>query len=149
MSRHGFPQSPAQIKKAAKVFLDKTKFKTLLNENWPRKTWFYAFLWWHLNIEMSQEEKLEQARAMPCTQENIYIWYDEFQVPCKSHDIRLSDQAFNSDASGFPLQNTTSLKAWIDRYCQRSFQETSSSKASITTLQCICANSNVFVPCCT
>ena len=92
---------------------------------------------------MSRVEKLEQARAMAYTQENIYTWFDEFEPFCKSHDIRLSDQVLNCDESRFPLQSTTSLKVCVDRHCRRNFQVTSSNKTSITTLQCICANGNV------
>ena len=143
MSQYGFPRSPAQIKEAGKMILDKTKFKTPFNENRPGKTWFYAFLRRHPDIKMSRVEKLEQARAMACAQEKIYAWFDEFEAFCKSHDIRLSDQVFNCDESGFPLQSTTSLKVCVDRHCRRNFQVTSSNKTSITTLQCICANGNV------
>ena len=146
MSQYRFPRSPAQIKEAVKMILEKTKSKTPFNENRPGKTWFYAFLRRHPHIKMLRVEKLEQARAMACTQENIYAWFDEFEAFCKSHDTKLSDQVFNCDKSGFPLQSTTSLKVCIDRHCQRNFQVTSSNKTSITMFQCICTNGNVVPP---
>ena len=68
MSQYGFPRSPAQIKETVKMILDKTKFETPFNENRHGKTWFYAFLRRHPEIKMSRVEKLEQARAMACTQ---------------------------------------------------------------------------------
>ena len=67
MSQYGFPRSPAQIKEAVKMILDKTKFETPINENRHGKTWFYAFLRRHPKVE-KRVEKLEQARAMACTQ---------------------------------------------------------------------------------
>ena len=83
---------------------------------------------------MSRVEKWEQAMAMACTQENIYAWFDKFEVFCKSHDIRLSDQVFNCDESGFPWQSATSLKVYVDRHCRRNIQVTSSNNTSITTI---------------
>ena len=147
MSQYRFPRSPAQIKEAVKMTLDKTKSKTPFNENRPGKTWLYAFLRRHPHIKMLRVEKLEQARAMACTQENIYAWFDEFEAFCKSHDIRLSDQVFNCDESGFPIAKHHILKSLrVDRHCRRNFQVTSSNKTSITIFQCICTNGNVVPP---
>ena len=86
-------------------------------------------------------------RAMACTQENIYACFDEFEAFCKSHDIRLSDQVFNCDESGFPIAEHHILKSLrVDWHCRRNFQVASSNKASITIFQCICTNGNVVPP---
>ena len=54
MARYGFPRSPAQIKEAVKMILDKSKVKVQqFAENRPGKTWFYAFLRRHTQIKMS------------------------------------------------------------------------------------------------
>ena len=56
------------------------------------------------------------------------------------------DQIYNWDESGFPLQNTTSMKVCTDKYVKRSFQITSPTKTSISTLLCICGNGDVLPP---
>ena len=63
---------------------------------------------------------------------------------CEGKSIRSSDQIYNCNESGFPLQTATSLKVCVDKHYRRNFQI--ASKVSITTLQCICANSNVVPP---
>ena len=147
MARYGFPRSPAQIKEAVNIILDKSKLKVQqFAENRPGKTWFYAFLRWHPQIKMSHMEKLEQSQAMACTKESIYAWFDEFEKFCEARSIRSSDQIYNYDESGFPLQTATSLKVCIDKHRRRNFQIASHNKVSITTLQCICANGNVVPP---
>ena len=94
MSRYGFPRSPDQIKEAVKQILDQSKTKVdSFKENRPGKTWFYAFLRRHPDIKMSWPEKLEQARAMACTEESVYAWFEEFENFCKEHGITKSDQA--------------------------------------------------------
>ena len=95
---------------------------------------------------MSGVEKQDQSRAMACTKDIIYAWFDEFEKFCEAKSIRYSDQIYNYDELGFPLQTATSLKVCIDKHCRRNFQITSHNKVSITTLQCICANGNVVPP---
>ena len=138
MARYGFPRSPAQIKEAVKMILDKSKVKVQqFAENRPGQTWFYAFLRRYPQIKMSRVKKLEQSRAMTCTKESIYAWFDEFDKFCEAKSIRISDQIYNCDESGFPLQTATSLKVCMDKHCRRNFQIASNNKLSITTLQCI------------
>ena len=122
MARYGFPSSPAQIKEAVKMILNKSRVKVQqFAKNRPGKTWFYTFLRQHPQIKMSRVEKF-----------------------CEGKSIRSSDQIYNCNESGFPLQTATSLKVCVDKHCRRNFQI--ASKVSITTLQCICANSNVVPP---
>ena len=84
MARFGFPHTPAQIKGAIKLILDKSKIKIKdFNQNRPGKTWFYAFLRCHLDIKMGCVKKLEQSRAMACTKESVYAWFNEFEQFCK------------------------------------------------------------------
>ena len=148
MARYGFPRSPIQIKEAVKLYLDKSgkKVKEFV-DNRPGKTWFYAFLRINPDIKMSRVEKLEQSRAMACTQESVYAWFDEFEKFLKDKKIESADQIYNCDESGFPLQTATSMKVCVDKRVRRNFQIASSSKTSITTLQCICANGSVVPPC--
>ena len=93
----------------------------LSTSNIVNRTWFYTFLRQHPQIKMSRVEKF-----------------------CEGKSIRSSDQIYNCNESGFPLQTATSLKVCVDKHCRRNFQI--ASKVSITTLQCICANSNVVPP---
>ena len=53
---------------------------------------------------MSIVAKLEQSRAMACTQESVYAWFDEFEKFRNAKKIESSDQIYNCDESGFPLQ---------------------------------------------
>ena len=127
MARYSFPRSPIQIKEAVKLYLDKSGIRIKeFTENRPGKTWFYGFLRRHPNIKMSRVEKLEQARAMACTQESVYAWFDEFEAFCSKHGINSADQVCNCDESGFPLQTASSLKVCIDRTIRRNFQIASS-----------------------
>ena len=105
MARYGFPRSPAQIKEAVKMILDKSKVKVQqFAENRPEKIWFYAFLRRHAQIKMSRVEKLEHSWAMACTEESIYAWFDEFEKFYEAKSIRSSDQIYNCDESGFPYK---------------------------------------------
>ena len=147
MSRCGFPRSRSQIKEAVKLYLDKSNIRVKeFHENRPGKTWFYAFLRRHPDIKMARSEKLEQVRAMSCTQASVYAWFDEFEAFCAEHGTTSADQIYNCDESGFPLQTASSMKVCVDRTVRRNFQITSSNKTSITTLQCICANGTVVPP---
>ena len=79
MARYGFPCSPDLIKEAVKLILDKSKVKIdAFKENRPSKTWFDAFLRRHPDIKMSKTKKLEQVRAMACTEESVYAWFEDF-----------------------------------------------------------------------
>ena len=92
MARYGFPRSPAQIKEAVKMILDKSKVKVQqFAENRPGQTWFYTFLRRHPQIKMSRVKKLEQSRAMTYTKESIFAWFDEFVKFCEAKSIRSSD----------------------------------------------------------
>ena len=82
-------------------------------------------------------EKLEQARAMACTKESVYAWFDEFEQFKIENNITPEDQAFNCGESGFPLQAGSSMKVLCDKQSRRNFQITSSCKTSIATLHCI------------
>ena len=95
---------------------------------------------------MKKAEKLEQARAMACTNESVYAWFDEFEELRIENNITSEDQVFNCDESGFPLQAGSSMKLMCDKHCRRNFQITSTCKTSITTLQCICLNGTVIPP---
>ena len=59
---------------------------------------------------MKKAKKSEQARAMACTKESVYAWFDEFEQFKIENNITSEDQVFNSDESGFPLQASSSLK---------------------------------------
>ena len=114
MSRFGFPRSPIQVKEAVKLYLDKSGIKIKqFTDNRPGKTWFYGFLRRHLEIKMSRAEKLEQSRAMGCTQESVYAWFDEFEAFYKKFNITSADQVYNCDESGFPLQTASSMKVCV------------------------------------
>ena len=100
MARFGFPLTPAQIKQVVKPILDKSKIKIkVFNENRPGKTWFYAFLRCHLDIKMGCVKKLEQSRAMACTKESVYAWFNEFEQFCKEKNITSTDQVYNCNES--------------------------------------------------
>ena len=90
MAKYGFPRSPDQIKEVKQI-LDKSKVKVYAF-NRPGKTWFYAFLRRNPDIKMFRVEKLEQERAMACTEESIYAWFEEFEKFCQEHGITTSDQ---------------------------------------------------------
>ena len=93
---------------------------------------------------MKKAEKLEQARAMACTKESFYAWFDKFEQFKIENNITSEDQVFNCGKSGFPLQVGSSMEVLCDKHSRRNFQITSSCKTSITTLQCICANGTVI-----
>ena len=96
---------------------------------------------------MKKAEKLEQARAMACTKESVYSWFDHFEKFLEENNVKSEDQIYNCDESGFPLQAGSSMKVLCHKHSRRNFQITSSAKTSITTLQCICANGNIIPPC--
>ena len=83
---------------------------------------------------------------MACSKESVYQWFNEFEEFLKEHNITSADQIFNCDESGFPLQAGSSMKVLCNKHSRRYFQITCSSKTSITTLQCICANGVVVPP---
>ena len=95
---------------------------------------------------MTRAEVLEQSRAMACTKDSVYSWFDDFEKFCTDIGINREDQIHNCDEPGFPLQVSSSMKVCIDRHVRRHFQVPSSSKTSITTLQCICANKSAIPP---
>ena len=137
MANLGFPRSKAQIIEAVKLYLDKANIKVpAFNNNRPGISWFYGFLRRHPDIKMKKAEKLEQARAMACTKECVYAWFDEFE------QFKIENNITSED----PLQAGSSMKVLCDKHCRRNFQITSSCKTSITTLQCICANGTVIPP---
>ena len=147
MANLGFPRSKNQIIEAVKIYLDKSKIKiSAFNDNRPGKSWFYGFMRQDPDIKMKKAEKLEQSRAMACTKESVYKWFDEFEAFLKENNITSPDKIYNCDESGFPLQAGSSMKVLCNKHSQRNFQITSSFKTSITTLQCICANGTVLPP---
>ena len=147
MARYGFPRTALQIKEAVKCYLDKSKIKVKqFTDNRPGKSWFYGFLRRHPRIKLGKAEKLEQSRAMACTKESVYAWFDQFETFCRENNINTPDQIYNCDESGFPMQTALSSKVCCDRTIRRNFQVASNSKTSITTLQCICANGSVVPP---
>ena len=76
---------------------------------------------------MKKTEKLEQARAMACTKESVYAWFNEFeQFTIENNITSEEDQVFNCDESGFPLQAGSSMKVLCDKHSRRNFQITSS-----------------------
>ena len=77
---------------------------------------------------MKKADKLEQARAMACTKECVYAWFDEFEQFKIENNITSEDQVFNCDESGFPLQAGSSMKVLCVKHCRRNFQITSSCK---------------------
>ena len=93
---------------------------------------------------MKKAEKLEQAHATACTKESAYAWSDEFELFKTENNITSEDQVFNCDEPGFPLQAGSSMKVLCNKHCRCNFQIMSSCKASITTLQCICAKGTVI-----
>ena len=80
MANLSFPRSKAQIIEAVKLYLDKAKIKVkAFNDNRPGIFLFDGFLRRHPEIKMKKAEKLEQVRAMTCTKEYVYAWFDEFK----------------------------------------------------------------------
>ena len=63
--------------------------------------WFYGFLRRYPNIKMKKAEKLEQARAIACTKELMYSWFDEFEKFLQENNVKSKDQIYNCDESGF------------------------------------------------
>ena len=145
MSHRGFPLTPARVKEAVKLYLDRTNthIKTF-TDNRPGKTWWYRFLRNHSEIKMGRPEKLESTRAMACTEESLTAWFNEFQALLTKVGIKSGDQIFDCDESGFPLQPKNTQRVCIDRHARRNFQNVSSNKVSISTLQCISATGFVL-----
>ena len=128
MANLGFLRSKAQIIEAAKLYLDKANIEVkAFNDNRPGISWFYGFLQRHPTIKMEKAEKLEQARAMACTKESVYAWFNEFeQFKIENNITSEEDQVFNCDESGFPLQAGSFMKVLCDKHSRRNFQITSS-----------------------
>ena len=143
MANLSFPRSKDQIIEAVKLYLDKVNLKVeAFNDSRPGISWFYGFLCRH--PEMKKTEKLEQACAMPCTKESVYAWFGESEQFKIENNIASEDQVFNCGKCGFPLQAGFSMKVLCNKHCRCNFQIMSSCKASITTLQCICAKGTVI-----
>ena len=148
MANLGFLRSKTQILEVVKLYLDRANMKIgVFIDIRPRISWFYGFLCRYPDIKMKKTVKFEQARAMACTQESVYSWIDEFEKFLKENNVKSEDQIYNCDKSGFPLHAGSSMKVLCHKHSRRNFQITSSSKTSITTLQCICANDNIILPC--
>ena len=80
MANLSSPRSKAQIIEAVKLYLDKAKIKVkAFNDKRPGISLFDGFLRRHPEIKMKKAEKLEQARAITCTKESVYAWFDEFK----------------------------------------------------------------------
>ena len=80
MANLSFPRSKAQIIEAVKLYLDKAKIKVkAFDDKRPGISLFDGFLRRHPEIKMKKAEKLEQARAITCTKESVYAWFDEFK----------------------------------------------------------------------
>ena len=80
MANLSFPRSKAQIIEAVKLYLDKAKIKVkAFNDKRPGISLFDGFLRRHPEIKMKKAEKLEQARAITCTKESVYAWFDKFK----------------------------------------------------------------------
>ena len=80
MANLSFLRSKAQIFEAVKLYLDKAKIKVkAFNDNRPGIFLFDGFLRRHPEIKTKKAEKLEQVRAMTCTKEYVYAWFDEFK----------------------------------------------------------------------
>ena len=116
------------------------------HDNRPGKSWWYGFLRRHPDLHMVKPKPLELARATACSEQIVYGWFDEFEKFLSEHKIDLPDQIYNCDESGFPLQACSSKKVCVDKVTKRTFHLTSSSKTSMTTLQCIYANGTVMPP---
>ena len=140
MARYGFRPSPAQIKEALKMILHKSKVKVQqFAENRPGKSWFYAFLRRHPQIKMSRAEKLEQSSAKKVFMHGFTDLRNFVKLKVLGALIK-----FITAMSQVFLYK--SLKVCVDKHCKRNFQIATNNKVSITTLQCICANSNVVLP---
>ncbi len=95
---------------------------------------------------MAKPKLLELTRALACSENVVYKWFDDFEKFLRDNKITVADQVYNCDESGFPLQTCSNKKVCVDKMTKRTFHLTSSSKTSITTLQCICANGAVVPP---
>ena len=80
MANLSFPRSKDQIIETVKLYLDKAKIKVkTFNDKRPGISLVDGFLRRHPEIKMKKAEKIEQARAMACTKESVYAWFDEFK----------------------------------------------------------------------
>ena len=136
MANPGFLRSKTRILEAVKLYLDKANKIGLMD-----------FSVATLILKWKKVEKLEQAQAMACTKESVYLWFDEFEKFLEENNVKSKDQIYNCDESGFLLQAGLSMKVLCHKQSHRNVQVTSSTKTSITTLQCICANGNIILPC--
>ncbi len=145
--RRGFGKTCDQICEAVKQVLDKAGRKIeMFKDNGPGKSWWWGFKRRHPDLHMLRPRPLELARAQACSKDVVFTWFDAFEKFLQEHNITSSDQIFNCDESGFPLQSCSPKKVCIDKVMKRSFHFANSSKTSITTLVCICANGSVIPP---
>lgn len=143
--RRGFGKTSDQVREAVKQVLDKAGRKVyFFSNNRPGKTWWYGFLRRHPDLHMVTPRPLELARALCCTQDIIFVWFDAFENLLQEYNIVSADQILNE--SGFPLQSCSNRKVCVDKLMKRSFHLASSSKTSITTLQCLSASGLVIAP---
>eukprot|EP00112_Aurelia_sp_Birch-Aquarium-sp1_P022928 Seg664.1 transcript_id=Seg664.1/GoldUCD/mRNA.D3Y31 product="Jerky protein-like-like" protein_id=Seg664.1/GoldUCD/D3Y31 len=146
-AKRGFGRTPDHVCEAVRHILDRGGRKVeSFDNNRPGKSWWYGFLRRHPDLHMVKPRPLELARATACSEKIVYGWFDEFEKFLCEHKIDSPDQIYNCDESGFPLQACSSKKVCVDKVTKRTFHLTSSSKTSITTLQCICANGTVVPP---
>ena len=146
-AQRGFGKTGDQIREAVKQVLDKAgrRVKTFTC-NRPGKTWWYGFLRRHPNIHMIKPKQLELSRASACSEEVVVAWFDAFETFLSENSISSADQIYNCDESGFPLQANSTKKVCAEKIAKRTFQLSSSSKTSITTLHCISASGLAIPP---
>ena len=144
-ARRGFGKTAEQVREGVKQVLDRAGRKVkIFNCNRPGTSWWFGFLRRHPDLHMLRPRPLELSRASACTREKVFGWFDSFESFLKEHSISSADQIYNCDESGFPLQACSSSKVCAEKVMKRAFHISSSSKTSITTLQCISASGSVL-----
>eukprot|EP00112_Aurelia_sp_Birch-Aquarium-sp1_P002049 Seg1223.3 transcript_id=Seg1223.3/GoldUCD/mRNA.D3Y31 product="hypothetical protein" protein_id=Seg1223.3/GoldUCD/D3Y31 len=144
-ARRGFGKTAEQVREGVKQVLDRAGRKVkIFNGNRPGRSWWFGFLRRHPDLHMLRPRPLELSRASACTREKVFGWFDSFESFLKEHNIASADQIYNCDESGFPLQACSSSKVCAEKVMKRAFHMSSSSKTSITTLQCISASGSVL-----
>ena len=83
MAYRGFPRTNIQIKEAIKSYLDKSKLKIHEFADNRRR---------HPDLKMSKSEKLEISRAMPCSDESVLSWFNEYLGILAEYGINSLDQ---------------------------------------------------------
>ena len=147
MSHRGFPRRSSELKSVVKEYLDKSGLRIKqFKDNRPGKTWFYGFLRPHPRIATKKAEALEMTRAMACSEDRIKRWYNGFSDFCKENGIVSASQIYNADESGFALQPGSNNKVCTDRFILRPMKVAGNSRASITTMHCICADGTHIPP---